>query len=180
MNSETRRIVVTGAPGTGKTAILSAITGIDIVPEPARIVLAEQRALDETGTPERDPRRFVELLLGRSIENHRNAKAGKPVLFDRGVPDCIAYALLLGADPEPCIQATSRYRYEATVLVARPWAEIYTTDDERKMTFDATLEFQRLIEEAYLGAGYMLVEIPRGKLEERAAFVRHFLEQARV
>jgi len=171
-----RLIVMTGAPGTGKTAILRSLEPTLVhVPEPAREVLAEQRAIGGTGTPQSDAARFVELLLERSIEKHRAAlERGQSVLFDRGVPDCIAYARQLGGDPEPCRKAAALYRYEGAVLVARPWEAIYTTDEERRMTFAATLPFQRLIEEAYLEAGYELTEIPRGPLHERVDFVARF------
>jgi predicted ATPase len=43
------------------------------------------------------------------------------------------------------------------------------------MTFAHTVEFQRFIELAYQICGYTLVEVPRGPVEERAAFVRNFL-----
>ena len=39
------------------------------------------------------------------------------------------------------------------------------------MTFEATVEFHRLLEHAYASAGYILVEIPRGSIENRTAFV---------
>ena len=171
-----RLIVITGAPGTGKTAILNAL-GRGHVPESAREVLAEQRAIGGNGTPESDPSRFVEMLLQRSIRKHQAAlRNGRgPVLFDRGIPDCVAYASLLGGDPEPCRKAAATYRYHTSVLVTRPWEGIYTTDGERKMTFEATLPFQRLIEEAYEEAGYDLIELPRGSLEERAEFLSRFV-----
>jgi len=101
------------------------------------------------------------------------------VLFDRGIPDCVAYARQLGGDPQPCRKAASVHRYHPTVLVTRPWADIYTTDDERRMSFEATLPFHRLMEEAYEEAGYGLIEIPRGSMAERVAFVRRFLEECR-
>ena len=174
-----RLIVITGAPGTGKTAILRALEStVAHVPEPAREVLAEQRAIGGTGTPQSDPSRFVELLLERSVEKHKAAlRRGQSALFDRGIPDCVAYARQLGGDPEPCRRAAAVYRYAPTVLVTRPWAEIYTTDDERKMSFEATLPFQQMMEEAYEEAGYELVEIPRGPIEERGAFVLHLMEK---
>jgi predicted ATPase len=139
-------------------------------------VLAEQRSVGGDGIPDRNPSRFVELLLRRSIEKHGEAgHRGGVVLFDRGVPDCVAYAERLGADPEASIRAASEYRYNQTVLVARPWAEIYTTDEERTMTYESTLEFQRSIERAYEAAGYALVEIPRAPIEARITFVKEFL-----
>jgi len=140
-------------------------------------VLAEQRATGGDGIPDRNPSRFVELLLRRSIEKHREALGNDgTVLFDRGVPDCVAYAEWLGADPGPSVDAAALHRYDSRVLVARPWNEIYGTDDERKMTFEATVTFQRVLERAYERAGYTLVEIPRGSIEDRTAFVVKLLE----
>jgi len=169
--------VVTGAPGSGKTAILSGVRGdVRCVGEPAREVLAEQRSIDGDGTPERNPSLFVDLLLQRSIDKHEEAQRwGGAVLFDRGVPDCVGYAKLLGTDPQPSVRATAAYRYNREVLVTRPWAEIYTTDDERKMTFGAIVEFQRLVESSYAQAGYTLIEVPRGSVEDRVAFVQNFI-----
>ena len=178
MGSRPILIILTGAPGTGKTAILDS-TGLAYVHEPAREVLAEERAVGGRGVPETDPALFVALLLQRSIERYQEAqRAEAPVLFDRGVPDCVAYARLLGVDAGPSLEASRQYGYERAVLVARPWPEIYTTDDERKMTFEATLDFQRLIEEAYAQAGYELVEIPRAPILDRVAFVNRFIEES--
>jgi predicted ATPase len=63
--------VLTGAPGSGKTAILDRLIGeIRCVGEPAREILAEQRSTGGAGTHDRDPSLFVDLLLRRSIEKH--------------------------------------------------------------------------------------------------------------
>lgn len=169
--------ILTGAPGTGKTAILNGLRArIRCVDEPAREVLAHQRSVGGDGLPDRNPSRFVDLLLRRSIDKHAEARAwGCAVLFDRGVPDCIAYARYLGTDPTPSIRAAGEHRYDRSVLVLRPWAEIYGTDDERKMTFEATLRFQRHIDACYREAGYQLVEVPRGSIQDRVEFILTFI-----
>jgi predicted ATPase len=67
--------ILTGAPGSGKTAILDGV-GADIrcVGEPAREVLPEQRSAGGAGTPDRDPWLFVDLLLRRSIDKQEAAQ----------------------------------------------------------------------------------------------------------
>src|SRR5262245_13916173 len=87
--------VLTGPPGSGKIAILNLLRGaIGCVDEPAREVLAEQRASGGRGTWDQDPALFVDLLLQRSIEKYGSARGSKdPVLFDRGIPDCVVYAM---------------------------------------------------------------------------------------
>lgn len=170
--------ILTGAPGSGKTAILDQV-GADIrrVDEPAREILAEQRALGGSGTHDRDPSLFVELLLRRSIDKHEAAaqRWGGPTLFDRGVPDCIAYAVLMEIDPTPSLLASEVYRYHPEILILEPWEEIYSVDDERTMSFADTLPFQEALLEAYERAGYVLVDVPRDSVVNRAAFVREFI-----
>ena len=81
--------VLTGAPGVGKSAILRQLEGsFATVPEPAREVLAEERARGGAGVPDRDAARFVALLLERAIRTHdAAAESGVVTVFDRGVPD---------------------------------------------------------------------------------------------
>jgi predicted ATPase len=174
-----RLYVITGAPGTGKTAILQNIgAGVRGVPEPARGILAQQRSVGGAGIPDRDPSLFVDLLLRRSIEAHEVARRGpEPVLFDRGVPDCIAYASHLGTDQSPGVQASEVYRYHPEVLLVRPWEEIYTVDEERRMSFADTLGFHDAVVAAYERAGYVLVEVPPGSVQSRVAFVRDFMSE---
>jgi predicted ATPase len=166
--------VLTGAPGAGKTAILDRIgAGIRVVGEPAREILAEQRSVGGAGTHDRDPSLFVDLLLQRSIDKHETAQRWEgPVVFDRGVPDCVAYAALMGTDPTAGRAACERYRYHPEVLVVEPWQEIYATDAERTMSFADTIPFHAALVDAYERAGYSLVGVPRDSAENRAAFVR--------
>jgi predicted ATPase len=165
--------ILTGAPGSGKTSILQELRGrLRCVDEPARRVLAEQRAIDGPGTPERDPARFVALLLEAAVADHVSASlGGGPTLFDRGIPDCIAYAIHLGVDPGPSVQASDRYRYHGEVLILEPWEEIYATDDERTMSFADTVAFHTALEDAFGRSGYRRVTVPRGSPRDRAAFV---------
>lgn len=64
------------------------------------------------------------------------------MVFDRGVPDCVAYAALMGTDPAPSILASEVYRYHREALVFEPLEEIYAVDDERTMSFADTVAFQ--------------------------------------
>jgi predicted ATPase len=166
--------VITGAPGSGKSAILDALASdVACVAEPAREVLAEERASGGTGTPEQDPALFVRRLLDRSIQMHAAASASdRTTLFDRGVPDCIAYAEQLGVDAGTALAASATHRYHPRVLILEPWEQIYTTDDERTMSFADTIPFHDAIVRAYERTGYELFPVPRGGVPARAAAVR--------
>jgi predicted ATPase len=168
--------ILTGSFGVGKTTILDNIgAGVRCVGEPAREIIAEQRAINGAAY-DPAPSLFVELLLQRSIEKHEAAQAGDgPVLFDRGVPDCIAYAAHRGRDVTSPTLASERYRYNREVLLLEPWEEIYTTDDLRTLSFAPTLAFHEALVEAYQRTGYTLVPVPRGSVDDRTAFVRGFI-----
>ncbi|MEA2522013.1 MAG: hypothetical protein QOI81_1659 [Actinomycetota bacterium] len=168
--------ILTGSFGVGKTTILDNIgDSVRFIGEPAREIIAEQRAINGTDY-DPVPSLFVELLLQRSIENHEAAQAWEgPVLFDRGIPDCIAHASHMGLDLSAGTSASQAYRYNRDVLLLEPWEEIYTTDDLRTLSFEETLPFHGAIVDAYERTGYTLVPVPRGTVEERTAFVRDFI-----
>lgn len=166
--------ILTGAPGTGKTAILEhrMFALLDTVGEPAREILAENRRPGHRGGFDGRPEEFQRLILERSIAKHRLAMTrDSTAVFDRGVPDCIAYARHAGVDPGPSIEAAAVYRYSPTVFLTPPWQGIYRTDFDRIMTFEMTVEFHERILEAYDLAGYDIVEVPPAPIDERARFV---------
>jgi predicted ATPase len=166
--------ILTGAPGSGKTAILGRLGNeLTCVDEPAREVLAEQRATGGSGTWDQDAALFVHLLLQRSIEKYAMARrSGETVVFDRGIPDCIVYAVRAGTDPTPSVEAADAYRYQPHVLFLEPWSDIYDTDEERVMSFDDTVSFSKSLRDVYERSGYTLVDVPRDSIAGRATFVR--------
>lgn len=171
--------ILTGAPGTGKTAILRRLGNeFRCVDEPAREILAEQRATGGSGTWDQDPSLFVHLLLQRSIEKYAMARrSGETVIVDRGIPDCIVYAVRAGTDPTPSLEAADAYRYEPHVFFLEPWSDIYQTDDERTMSYTDTVSFGRELRDVYERSGYTLVEVRRDSIGGRAAFVRMSIDR---
>lgn len=169
--------ILTGAPGVGKTSLLHELekASMKCVPEPARIVLAEQRANQGEALPEKNPNQFCELLLQRSIQDHKTyLNHDGPVIFDRGVPDNIAYADCFNLNAASYIAEAKKYPYNKTAFLLAPWQKIYATDDERRMTFDQVCEFHNLICNAYNELGYDLVEVPKGTIQDRANFIKIF------
>ena len=151
---------------------LSAL-GIPCVPEPAREILAEQRRIHARGVPEKDPDLFSMLMLSRAIHNYQeNSAMEQPVVFDRGIPDMVAYARLFELDETPYRNAAQEFRYHRTVFYFPPWEEIYTTDSERKMSFEDAKAFGVVVRSIYETFGYRMLEVPRFSLEERVQFIR--------
>jgi predicted ATPase len=61
--------ILFGAPGSGKTPILRELMALGFkgVDEPARDVLAQQRAIGGGGLYDRDRRLFCDLMLSRAV-----------------------------------------------------------------------------------------------------------------
>jgi predicted ATPase len=171
--------VLTGAPGSGKTVVLDRIRGaVRCLDEPAREVLAEERATGGRGTWDQDPALFVSLLLQRSIEDYVQALGWREtVVFDCGIPDCAVYAMQAGTDATPSMAAARQFRYENRVLFLEPWSDIYETDEERVMSFEDTASFSESLKDVYRACGYTVVEVPRGSVDDRATFVRAMLRR---
>lgn len=170
--------VITGAPGSGKTPLLGALgeMGFQTVPEPARVVIAEQRANGVERVYHSDPRLFFELMLERAVDGFRRASdADRPVFFDRGIPDLIGYAELFDHDPSAAEAAAGACRYAETVCVLPSWPEIYTTDEDRRMTFESAKTFGDRVREIYRRLAYDIVDVPRNTPDARASFVSEAL-----
>lgn len=69
----TKRFVITGAMGSGKSTVLKLLQaeGLSVIEEPARQILAEQRSIGDEGVPEKNPKFFTQLLLSRAIYQYK-------------------------------------------------------------------------------------------------------------
>jgi predicted ATPase len=174
--------IVTGAPGTGKTTVIEhrGFRFFDTMGEPAREIIAERQPPGQRGGFSGPASDFVELLVQRSILKHQAAVATRELtIFDRGLPDCVAYALFLGVDPAPSIEAATRFRYANRVFLLTPWEKIYATDSDRTMTYEMTVVFHDRVVEAYDLLGYDLLEVPQARVIDRVEFIIDHLDDVR-
>lgn len=171
-----KNIVITGAMGSGKSTILQLLKsqGFNVVTEPAREILAEQRSIGDEGVPEQNQMLFTQLLLSRAIYQFKQMQnTNGIVIYDRGIPDNVAYAQLFNLDYFPATNAAKLYRYHTDVFLFPAWDKIYTTDDERIMSFEAAKAFGDSVEKIYKKYGYNLIEVPCVEPEERAQFIKN-------
>ena len=167
--------VVTGGPGSGKTTLLIELArlGFSHAPEVARRIIQEQVQAAGTALPWHDREAYTELMLQRSIESFlEHATALTPMFSDRGIPDTLGYARLIGLRNTRAIEnACRRYRYAPRVFVAPPWKEIYETDSERKQDFAEAGRTFEVVSGVYRECRYELIELPTLSPRSRARFV---------
>lgn len=167
--------VVTGGPGAGKTTLLAALAaaGHAVAPEAGRAVIRDQVTIDGPGLPWRDRALFAELMLGFDMRTHAQfGETGRPVFFDRGIPDIAGYLRLCGLPvPDHLDRAARSRRYRRLVFAAPPWREIYAQDAERRQDFTEAQRTFVAVTSAYRDYGYELVELPRSDVAARVAFL---------
>lgn len=173
--------VVTGGPGSGKSTLIEALaaTGIATSAEVGRCIIREQAAIGGTALPWGDERAFADLMIVEEVAAHGAALArGGPVVLDRGVPDVIGFLRVSGLPVPAAFEAAARaHRYNPRVFLAPFWAEIFTADAERKQAPAVAERTEAIMRATYRAYGYTLVDLPRGSVAERVAFVRAHLEE---
>jgi predicted ATPase len=171
--------VLTGAPGSGKTAIVRQleIAGYRVVEEAATDVIALDHAL---GQPEPwSVPGFVDRIV--SLQRRRELLTGggpdsQVVFFDRSPICTLALSRHLG-QPTSALLAAEVSRvltagvYASTVFFVRNQGHVAPTA-ARRISFADSLAFEELHERAYLEHGFRLVDVPAGPLATRVALVR--------
>lgn len=166
--------VLAGTSGTGKTSVLEKLhlAGYPCANEAARSVLSEQLAIDGPALPSKDPMLFIKSMLDKNMSDFNELNASpQPCFFDRGMPDLVQYAIRFNVDSALFKEADQNYRYNEKVFLFTPWREIFVNDNERRMTFEKSIEFHDLIIKCYLESGYSLIEVPHLSVESRVQFI---------
>ncbi|MGS2763316.1 AAA family ATPase [Sinomicrobium sp. M5D2P9] len=173
--------VFTGGPGVGKTTTLKALSrsGLEYVPEVAREIIREQMDNKGDALPWKNKEKYRDMMLRYSIDSYRDAVERKTtgiLLFDRGIPDSLAYSYLENIPvSEEMKNEIHRYRYHSKVFLFPAWEEIYRTDGERKQDFEEALRTYEVMRETYTGLNYEIVELPKINVEDRVKFILNHL-----
>jgi len=168
----TKTIVITGGPGSGKTSIINELTkrGFTCFEEISRTIILKSREVGIEQLFLTNPIKFSELLLSGRIEQYNEAiKSNNEFVFlDRGIPDIPAYMDFKGNTySEIFAQACKNHNYDSVFILA-PWQDIFITDNERYENFDQALEIHEKLLDTYTRYGYDLRDVPFGSIEARA------------
>jgi predicted ATPase len=173
-----RRFIITGAPGSGKTAIIRQLEldGFSVVEEAATDIIAAAHARGTT-QPWMQPS-FIDDIA--SLQKDRRIRASHQPdeiqFHDRCAVCTAALAIHLGYPITPFLTGElERIRteaiYEPRVFFIRNLGFV-TPSEARRITFDDMLRFEKIHEETYRDFGFELVSIEPASLAERVRIIK--------
>ena len=176
----TKKIVITGGPGTGKSSIINELIkrGYHCFEEISREVTLKAR---EEGIEQlflTKPLLFSEMLLdGRKKQFLEAEKVYKDFIFlDRGLPDVLAYMDYIGDSyPQTFIDACKNHVYDHVFILA-PWQEIFSSDSERYENFEQAIQIHECLLNTYKAYNYNLLDVPFGSIESRTDFILNIIQ----
>lgn len=175
----TKKIVITGGPGTGKSSIINGLIqrGYFCLEEISRQVTLDAR---KEGTDQlflTNPLLFSQKIITARKQQFADAKssARSLIFFDRGMPDVLAYLNFIGDTyPEEFVNVCKNHSYDA-VFVLKPWKAIFISDSERYETFDQAVEIHDFLIDTYSQFNYQLNDVPFGTIDQRIDYIlNHF------
>lgn len=174
----TRRFILTGAPGAGKTAVVRQLEldGFGVLEEAATDVIALEQARG-VAEPWTDPA-FIDRIV--ALQRQRRLSASGDVQFhDRSAFCTEALATFLGHPPSDAlvreIEELKRSSfYERRVFFVRLMGFIEPTA-ARRIGLEDARRFEAVHERTYRAHGFELVPVEPGSVVDRVAAIRRAL-----
>ena len=177
-----KRFILTGAPGSGKTAIIRQLEldGFSVVEEAATDVIAAAQARG-IAEPWKNPSFLDEIAaLQRDRQIRASHLPGGIQFHDRSAICTAALAAYLGYNITPALAAEleriqSDRIYEKQVFFIRNLGFIINTE-ARRITFEEALRFEEIHEGTYRRHGFELIEILPATIADRLAQIKSHAE----
>jgi predicted ATPase len=181
-----KRLIITGAPGAGKTAIIRRLEldGFSVVEEAATDVIATAQAQGKA-EPWTHPS-FIDAIatLQRNRQIRASYQPDEVQFHDRSAVCTAALALYLGHPYTPVLTSElerikKEVIYQPRVFFIRNLGFI-TPTEARRISFEETLRFEKIHEETYRNFGFELFSVEPGSVEQRVSIIKEAIRESTV
>lgn len=103
---------------------------------------------------------------------------GELIFFDRSYLEEIRYHKILNAtNIKKHDNLVSNLRYFSTIYIAPPWEEIFCQNEERRHSFEKSVDDYHRVLSFYHQCGYKTLELPKIGIEGRVEFMLSSINQ---
>jgi len=175
----TLKIIIEGAPGSGKTALIEGrghqdlpstsydgltSRGFPVVSESVTTVAQEMRS--KQIEPRSIPSVFLRKSVERAVNDYSAVCNGSIVFFDKGIPGYTFFAEHLGQEwGDYYYDAIEQLKYDSPVFVLEPLpscdlSKPKESNGARVFTWEERQAIHQTIMQTYSSAGYDIIEVP--------------------
>ncbi|MEO1009861.1 MAG: ATP-binding protein [Bacteroidota bacterium] len=182
-----KKIVITGGPSTGKTAVIQKLEKLgfacfhEVIRSMTLVEKKQNKDVSFSSNPivsVNDPIAFNLKLLKERERQFDLAREleDRLVFFDRGLPDVLAYMDCFGQQYDETFLVPCRRTVYDQVFLMPPWKDIFKTDNER---FESYTESERIFEclkNTYERLGYLIHIVPKASIDQRIDLILNHLK----
>lgn len=168
---QTNWYVITGAPSSGKTTLINRLKtlGYQISNEVAReyinTLLNDHHTINDI---QKNVLALQRKILSIELQRERCLNPDAEIIFDRGVPDSIAYLQIRQINTDAAIQSCNHHRYK-TIFYCH---SLPVEHDGIRTEDEATAQkLGVLIYNAYDALNYPIIELPVMSVEARLQII---------
>ena len=169
-----KKIIITGAPGTGKTSIINHLLnlGYSCSKEVSREIIKEEISSEGEVLPWINLAEFSKRVFSLRKKQYINAPENSLHFFDRGILDVISYMKTENLPISKYYQdECEKYKYNTTVFYTPIWKEIYKNDLQRKEDIYHAIAIEEALLDTYRSYGYCMKKIPKMSIKKRVDFI---------
>ncbi|MBE51270.1 MAG: hypothetical protein CMP51_06235 [Flavobacteriales bacterium] len=167
------KIIITGAPGTGKTSIINHLNkkGYKCVKEGTRSILNTYISKNSNIKSWKEIPDFSELIF-KYREKEVLKTRDSITFFDRSIIDTYCYMKMEKMKiPDKFTLSIHKNKYHKKVFYTPMWEEIYKIDNERKEGIREAIKIEKNIIEIYSSFSYEMIMIPKSSIKKRMNFI---------
>ena len=169
-----KNFIITGGPGSGKTAIINELShrGIPCFSEVARSVIIQEMHVQSDVLPFKNVLAFTKKVVTTMQSDLTQCTNETVNFFDRGIPDSAGYLVYENVKiPSYLDDAITNSNYEKDVFIAPYWQAIYATDNQRIESANKAKGISEALRTVYTQYGFNLIDIPFLPVADRVEFI---------